>query len=336
MNTLIFVLAFCIVAVLVYMARYSGRLRVAQVHTIAAPLAEVHAHIANLALWRPWNPWLEHEPDAPVTVAGPAGAAGQSAHWDGPRTGMGRITNMRVQAPDQVEQRLDFAQPFRFRGRARWRLKALEGGRTEVQWTLKGRVGFTMRAFAKTVQGMVALDFRHGLNRLAQTLEAAPGPACSIDYLGQREVVATRCAHVLYRGPLANLATSVPPAIAKVRQQLAAAGLPSGGDALAIYVKTNVKLRSTECRIGVEIGDDDVGPLAVHKIPAHRAYVVRLQGPASALEMAWYQAMQRLRIENLEPDLRIAPFERYLTPADPTSGQWPITELHLALKPGQA
>ena len=67
MNTLVFVVAFCIVAVLVYMARYSGRLRVTQTRFIDAPMAAVYAAVADFRQWQAWNPWLEHEPTAPVT-----------------------------------------------------------------------------------------------------------------------------------------------------------------------------------------------------------------------------------------------------------------------------
>ena len=41
--------------------------------------------------------------------------------------------------------------------------------------------------------------------------------------------------------------------------------------------------------------------------------------------------MQRLSADNLKPDLRIAPFERYLDGADHGDGNDAITELHLAI-----
>lgn len=329
MSTLIFVLAFCIVAVLVYMARYSGRLRVTQTRSIDASIEMVYAQIAEFARWRAWNPWLEHEPEAPMVLQAGGKGVGGGLNWDSPRAGSGSITHTRLQARTLIEQQLRFAQPFRFRGRARWQLEA-QGGQTVVTWSLRGRVAFSMRAFAKTVQGAIALDFRYGLDRLANVVETVPSSPYQITYLGPQDVPAMRCASVMYRGALSNLGSEIPKTVARVRQQLGDAGQPSDGEALAIYVKTHVKLRTTECRVGVVLGElESAGPLTLHEVPAHRAYVVRLTGSPSALEIAWYHAMQRLRIEHLEPDLRIAPFERYGCGADTVA----TVDLHLALKP---
>lgn len=333
MNALIFVVAFCIVAVLVYMARYSGRLRAAQSRTIAAPPGAVYAHIADLRRWQAWNPWLEHEPDVPLTLSERSDVVGSSLAWDSTRIGSGRIVTSRLKPPGLLEQKMVFRQPFRFRGRAQWQLAPRDGG-TEVSWSFRGRVGFTMRAFAPTVQGMVALDLRYGLDRLAAAAEPGGAMAYSISYLGPREVAATRYACLTYRGPLDGLPEAVPATIASARQQLSAAGEREIGDPVAIYVKTQVKQRTTECRIGVAIdpltGGAGLGELRVHEIPAHRAYVVRLQGSAKGMEIAWYHAMQRMRVENLEPDLRIAPFERYS--ADPLAPGGSVAELHIAIR----
>jgi hypothetical protein len=266
-----------------------------------------------------------------MIMAGPTDAVGGTCSWDLPRMGCGRISHTRITAPSLIEQRMSFAQPFRFRGRARWRF-AERDGRTEVTWSMRGRVGFSMRAFAKTVQGMIALDFRYGLDRLAAAVEPKAARTYSITYLGEREIPAARYAYVPYRGPLAGLAAAVPKGIASARAQLGAAGVAECGDPVAIYVKTNVKLQTTECHIGLAVADGATGPLPVHAVPGHRAYVVRLQGSLTALEIAWYQAMQRLRVENIEPDLRVTPFERYVTDPTAVPDAECVTELHIALR----
>jgi hypothetical protein len=329
MSTLFFVLAFCIVALLTYMARYSAALRATQTRTIHAPIAQVYAHIANLDQWQAWNPWLEHERDAPTTLSGPPQAAGGTLSWDTPRAGTARIRHRRLKAPTLIEQRMDFTLPFRFKARARWQLQA-RGEQTEVTWSVRGRVGFAMRIVASTVQGAIALDLHHGLARLAALLEPASTHTYTLSYLGLREVPAMHIAHLPYHGPLSGLNAAVPQTVAQVRAQLSAAGLAADGAAVAVYLKTHLKQRSTECRIGIDLGTGPAGPLAVHDIPAHQAYVVRLQGPREAMEVAWYQAMQGLRIEHLQPDLRIAPFERSL--AAPAPDQASTFELHLPLR----
>jgi uncharacterized protein YndB with AHSA1/START domain len=308
MNTFLFVVAFCIVAVFVYMARYSGRLRVAQTRLIAAPVADVYAKVADFGQWREWNPWLEHEPDAPTSVS--AGTGGRATYaWDGARIGSGAIENVRLISPARIVQRMRFRQPFRFRGRGEWQF-ADRQGQTEVSWRMRGRVAFTMRAFAPTVQGMIELDFRYGLERLASALERDAQPSYTLAYLGVRDVAPTRYAYQTYNGPLAGLDEARRKVFAELRARLGGAAAP--GDALAVYASTNVKRRTTVCHVGLPIGDADADGLPVRELPAHQAYVVRLRGSTTGLEIAWYQAIQRMRIEGIEADPRVTPFERYL------------------------
>jgi len=331
MSTLLFVGAFCVVALFVYMARYSGRLRVAQTRIIDAPIGEVFARVSDLARWCEWNPWLEHEADAPVTLSGRTDGAGGSYSWQGVRAGAGTIEHRSLLASQSIEQRLRFRNPFRFHGRGSWKFSERQG-KTEVTWGLRGRVAFPMRAFAQTVQGTVGLDFRYGLDRLARLVEPADAPRYSIAYLGVRDVAATRYASITHRGPLAGLAEAMRKGFAALRQSLASQGVPSAGEAIAVYVNTNIKLRTTVCHLGIPLGDAEAGGVQVRDLPAHRAYVVRLQGSYAGLEVAWYQAMQRMRIENIEPDLRLTPFERYVT--DPASGRANdnVTELHVPVR----
>ena len=175
MTTLLFVLAFCIVAVLVYMARYSARLQVTQTRLIDAPIRDVYAKVADFRRWVEWNPWLEHDAAAATSISAIADQAGSRYAWNSRRAGAASIEHQRLVAPSAIEQRLSFEQPFRFRGRGYWQFTE-RGGKTEVNWRMKGRVGFSLRAFASTVQGMIALDFRYGLDRLAGLLEPATSP----------------------------------------------------------------------------------------------------------------------------------------------------------------
>jgi hypothetical protein len=291
----------------------------------------VYAQVADLRQWPAWNPWLEHEPDAPATLSEPAAGAGGVYAWDGARIGRGRIEHLRLLAPSVIEQRMRFRQPFTFRGRGRWQFTDLRG-KTEVRWSMKGRVGFAMRAFAPTVQGTVALDFRYGLDRLAHLLEGPGAPGYTLAYLGLRDVPALRYACLTHEGPLDGLAAAMRAGFAELRQRLADQGVPATAPPLAVYVKTHIKQRRTVCQLGIPVGDADAGDLPVRELPAHRAYVARLRGDPAALEVAWYQAMQRMRIEHIEPDLRITPFERHLGEPDPSGAAGPVTELHIPVR----
>lgn len=339
MTTLFFTVAFIIVALFVYMARYSGRLRVEEKRLIAAPLAEVYAKVADFRAWNQWGPWLEHEPEASVQLSGAPDGKGGSYSWDGSRIGTGSVEHRELRPLTGIRQVFRSRHPFSFRGKSYWRF-AEQGGQTEVTWGMRGRVGFSFRAFSQTVQGVIALDYRFGLDKLARLLEAPDSAAAamhySLEYLGVRDVAARRYASHTYEGSLKGLAQAVREGNEVLHRQLAEAGIPAAGNPLAVYVRTNIKLRTTVCHLGIPIGEAAAGKLTVREIPAHRAYVVRLTGTYSALEVAWYQAMQRMRMDGLRPDQRIPPFECYLNdPEAVAEPQW-LTELHLPVQEGVA
>lgn len=320
MSALFFALAFAVMALLVYMGRYSGRVRVEATRFIAASPEAVYANVADLARWQAWNPWLEHARDARAEVDGVTLA------WDVPQVGRGRISQTGQTPPRALRQQFSFDLPFACRGRSDWRFDPAPGG-TLVTWRFKGRVAFTLRAFAATVRGATALDLRFGLDRLAATLEAAP-PAYTLGYTGVHEQPARSLAQTTHHGALDKLATELPPRIAALREQLGATG-----PAVVHYLKTHLKLRTVDCRVGFDLPAGAPVPqgLTLHETPAHSAYVLRFDGPPEALELAWYQAMQRLRVELHLPHPQLPPSARYLD--ETASGQRGCVELHLPLKP---
>ena len=303
MSALVYVAAFCIVAVLVYMGRYSGRLRVSETRVIAAPIAAVRGRVVDLRQWRDWSPWLESE-----------------------------IENLRAPGDGaRIEQRIRLRQPLPFRGRATWLLTEVHGG-TRATWSLRGRVAFSMRAFAATVQGSIALDFRYGLDRLAALVEPVDAPRYAISFDGVREVAALRYAWIAHEGPIGELGAAIGRVVGDLRAALARQGVTPTGEPIGVYVKTDVKRRTTVCRFGLPVGAADVEGLAMGTLPSHRAFTARLHGSRTRLEVAWYLAMRRLSADDLQPDLRIAPFERYLGVAGARDDNDTVTELYIAVR----
>jgi effector-binding domain-containing protein len=182
------------------------------------------------------------------------------------------------------------------------------------------------------VQGAIALDLRYGLDRLAGLVEGAGAPRYSLEYRGVRDVAGTRYACLIHEGPLDGLAAAIRKGVAELRDGLASQGVRPSGEPLAVYARTNIKLRTTVCHIGIPIGDAHVDRQPVRELSAHRAWVVRVRGSRAGMEVAWYRAMQRMRAENIEPDLRLAPFERYLTAVDSARQNDDVTELHIPVR----
>lgn len=314
---LLFALALILIAFLAYVGRYSGRLRVERSREIAAPLAEVYAAVADFATWPGWCPWLEHDPDIVPQLAG------QGCSWRTARAGDYEIVHQVLEPGRRIRQRIVSRDPFRYAGQMHWEF-AERDGRTLVTWRIKGRVAFVLRAFAATVRGALELDLRYGLDKLAGRLEGGgQGEAYRIEYLGLRDVPASRQVSESWQGPIAGLRTAVDAALGRLRQRLAAAGIVPAGDPLAAFLRTNVKLGTTACRIGIPVADETT-TLETTATPAHRAWVVRLSGNRAALDIAWYEAMQRLRIDDCQPDPAIPPVERYVAEA--------VTELLLPVR----
>jgi hypothetical protein len=322
LNSLLFVAAFCVVAVLVYMARYSSRVRVERTRLIDAPLATVYAQVAGLKHWGEWNPWLAV--GAQPSVSLPGNAKGGTWSWDSAKSGKGMVEHLKLQELTRIEQRIRLQHPFAVQGKSIWQFSEREG-KTEVRWSLRGRVGFSVRAFSQTIQESMALDLRYGLDRLAQSVEPAEAPHYAIQHIGVREVADCRYVYRTYEGPITGLPAAVTQTTEVLLQQLKALDVAPCGAPIAVYVKTNIKLRTTVCHIGIPVGDANAGTLPVRELPLHSVYVVQLQGGRSALELAWYLAMQRMVAEDIKPDQRIAPVEHYLAPT--SAGE--LTELHI-------
>ncbi len=331
MSTLVLVVGFCIVAVLVYMARYSGRVRVEQTRLIDAPLDQVYPRVADLSQWQQWNPWLATGAATTLTVSDPSNRAGSTCAWDNVAMGSGTVENIKLQPLHSIVQRLRLRHPFKVAGRCNWTFKAV-GQQTEVHWSLRGRVAFSMRAFATTVQGSLSLDCRYGLDQLASRLEPDTAPRYTIVHLGVRDVASQAYVYTAYSGAISGLAQAVRTTVADLKAQLSGLGVLAAGVPMALYFKTNIKLRTTMCHIGLPLKlADDAQALPVRELAACRAYVVRLEGDPRAMEIAWYHAMQRMVAEKIKPDQRIPPFERYLVSNDNDDQQQNhcITELHV-------
>ncbi len=334
MTALVFVAAFCVVAVLVYLARYSGRVRVVQTRVVDAPWQETRALIVDLRRWPEWIPWLEHRDESRAFHSGDSDAPGGSCRWARGDTDLGRVEHLEFREPGRIEQRLQLWQPFPLRGIVTWQL-AESDGKTRVTWSLRGRVGFSMRAFASTVQGALALDFRYGLDRLAGLVEGSAAPRYAVTYAGVYESPALRYAYVEHTGRIEGRGPALREALAALREALARQGVSATGGPMALYAKTRIRERTTTCRFAIPVGDAEIEGLAVATVPAHRAFVVSLLGDPAHLELAWYLAMQRIAALGIRPDLRLMPSEHYLAGSGRAPGDRDLTELRIpVLEPG--
>ena len=330
-STLVFVLLFCVVALLVYMGRYSGRVQFEQTRLIEAPLEAVYANVADLRNWQQWSPWLQAETGVDVVHGDQTDKAGSRCSWDSTSMSAGMIEHLRLVSQQRIEQRLRLRHPFAIAGQCNWTFDK-EGEKTVVTWAVRARVPFSMRAFAGTVKSSLVLDCRYSLDMLASRLEPASAPHYQIIHLGVRDIPARQYIFRNYQGPISTLPEALRRSTGEMLEQLAAHGLMAAGAPMAIYFKTNIKFRTTVCHIGIPVDVvRDLDSLPVRELAAHKAYVVQLLGNPSALEIAWYLAMQRMVSLKTQPDQRLPPSESYLGSDDSVSGNDCVTELHLPI-----
>jgi hypothetical protein len=228
--------------------------------------------------------------------------------WSASNVSEATVVHLRLDPMKRIEQAIAFQWPFKVKGKLVWTFVPRDSA-VEVSCQFRGRVGFSLRAFSKVVQGALGLDLRFGLDRMARIVEPASAPRYELHYDGVRDVPAMQYAHVAHRGAIGSPALVVSERAQALRNSLAQAGQVAGRPALVAYQQTNIKLRTVVCQIGVPIDVPELGGHQVQSRPAHRAYVLRLQGDAQALELAWYHAMQRLRAQGLKPNSRLAPLE---------------------------
>lgn len=314
------------------MARYSGRVQLEQTRLIDAPLDAVYAQVADLRKWQQWSPWLQSDSGVEVRFSDGTDEAGSHCSWESESMATGKVEHLRLLPLERIEQRLRLRHPFAVVGQCCWTFEK-EGDRTVVNWSVRGRVPFSMRAFAITVKNSMVLDCRHSLDRLASRLEPAAAPRYQIIHLDIRDNPACRYVYRNYQGPINGLPEALRSSTREMRDQLSAHGLKATGAPMAIYFKTHIKFRTTVCHIGIPVdvaGDFD--SLPVRELAAHKAYVVQLRGHHSALEIAWYLAMQRMVAQKIQPDQRLPPFERYVVSDELQLAQDFVTELHLPIR----
>jgi hypothetical protein len=243
----------------------------------------------------------------------------------------GRVEHLRLLPPQRIEQQLNLRHPFTVASRCYWTFEK-EGDKTLVNLSMRGRVPFSMRAFAVTVKSSLVLDCRYSLDRLASQLEPVSAPRYQIVHLGVRDIPARPYVYRNYQGPISGLPDALLRSTIEMREQLSDQGLKADCAPMAIYFKTNIKFRTTVCHIGIPVdGARGADSLPWRELTTHKAYVVQLQGGHAALEIAWYLAMQRMVAQKIQPDQRLPPFESYLVNDDSVTGNDCVTELHLPI-----
>lgn len=144
---------------------------------IEAPREKVWAIVSDLNRYTEWNPYARMDPDARITVTGPAATVGSSYAWDGNQSGAGRMTTAALVNGSRIDFQLAFERPMSVINEASFIVGPQENP-TKMTWSMqghhKGLTGLISRALHLfiDIDSMVGQQFESGLAVLKQIAES--------------------------------------------------------------------------------------------------------------------------------------------------------------------
>ena len=176
------VVAVLLIAFSIVAALQPSTLRVSRTAAIAAPPAEVFAHVNNLRKWQAWSPYDKRDPNLQRTYEGPEEGAGASYVWNGnSEVGEGRSTIVESRPDELIEFKLEFVRPFAGTNKATFSFQP-QGDQTAVTWALDCKCGFCAKAMGLfiSMDKMIGGDFETGLANLKSVVEAQGSPQVAV------------------------------------------------------------------------------------------------------------------------------------------------------------
>jgi uncharacterized protein YndB with AHSA1/START domain len=176
------VVAVLLIAFSIVVALQPSSLRVSRTALIAAPPAEVFAHVNNLRKWQAWSPYDKRDPHMNRTYEGPEEGSGASYVWNGnSEVGEGRSTIVESRPDELIEFKLEFVRPFAGTNTARFTFQP-QGEQTAVTWALDCNCNFCAKAMGLfiSMDKMIGNDFEGGLANLKKVVESEGSPQVAV------------------------------------------------------------------------------------------------------------------------------------------------------------
>lgn len=144
---------------------------------IDAPREKVWTIVSDLHRYSEWNPYARLDPEAKITVTGPAATIGSSYAWDGNQSGAGRMTTVALEEGSRIDFQLDFVRPMSVTNKASFIVGPQESP-TKMTWSMQGHhegfTGLLSRAIHLFIgiEALVGQQFDSGLATLKGIAEA--------------------------------------------------------------------------------------------------------------------------------------------------------------------
>ncbi|TCD02538.1 SRPBCC family protein [Pedobacter psychroterrae] len=146
--------------------------RVSRSIEINSPDSLVFQKTLNLNDFALWNPWMEMEPSAKKTITGDGVSVGSSFGWIGKEVGTGSMTIEKITPLKQIDERLEFLEPFQSTSKTSFYFESIANGSTKVTWDFSGENNsISERWMALMYDGMIGKDYQKGLANLKAFVE---------------------------------------------------------------------------------------------------------------------------------------------------------------------
>jgi DNA gyrase inhibitor GyrI len=312
---LLLTLAVIIVAALVYLALQPGEIQARRSLPIKRDRADVFDTVRDLRTWREWSPWLLHEPDALLDYSDAPDQQNGWYAWDGKVIGAGRITHLRLETPERIEQRIAFTRPFKSTSAVSWEFVEHPSG-TEVIWSMRGRMPFLLRFLAPIMSASIAKDFDLGLALLRARMDST-ADQLRMRFIGETDHPEQTALTIPFKGGMDAMVEAMEQGFPRLAATAAEQGIVPDGPAFTAYRKVSPKTGRFECDMALPVPEDtEAGEFAMRRLGGGRYYLTEVQGSYDFLEPAWYSIMGHLRMIKRKWDRKRPSLEVYAV--DPT------------------
>lgn len=290
-----------LIGVLVYLATLPGEYLVRRSLLMSVDRQAVFDKVRDLRSWKDWSPWLLHEPGTLLQFSDGASREGGSYTWNGQRVGAGKLTHVRFDGLNRIEQRIEFTRPFKSVCDVWWEFDDVNN-QTEVTWCMRGRMPFLFRFMTNMTRMMIEKDYDLGLAMLRGQLDPnAERPVISFDGVIERE--AQTVLTIPFKGGISSMVTAMERGFPALEYYVAEIGQRPVAPQFAAYYKVDTKSMYFECDMALPVAaETPAGEFERKELGGGRYFRVSVQGSYDFLESAWYSTMSHMRMYKLKQD----------------------------------
>lgn len=301
---------------------------------IQASAAAVYQQIAELESFNKWSVWAQNDSTLKNVITGQDGTVGASSQWTGDPTisGEGKITILKLNAPNEIEQELHFMAPHNQKAQSRFVLTE-NNGFTTVTWTIIVPTPRPWNIFNlfHSMDKEMGKDFDQGLNNLKQIVEKKAGVAAPAYTVSQINFPTLTADMVRQEIGDADRTSFLQTHFNYIKDELQKKQ-ETAGALYGIVYKRDAGARASDIGAAIALSTEkekaDNGLIKTISIPASKAIAVDYYGDPANAQAAYFALENYLREQKLEKKMPV--IEEYKTAYQNTdTARWHTRVIYL-------